>query len=85
MNGLRMTAMNEKSVAALAEYQAKVKSGEIVVVQKTPMQKHLENPTSLRLAINAQCYDCMGQGTPTEIRNCTATKCPLYPVRPYRD
>lgn len=77
--------MNEKAQAALAAHREKVKSGEIVVVQKTPMQKHLENPTSLRLAINAQCYDCMGQGAPTEIRNCTAKNCHLYPVRPYRN
>lgn len=76
--------MNEKAQAALAAHREKVKSGEIVVVQKTPMQEHLENPTSLRLAINAQCYDCMGQGTPTEIRNCTATNCHLYPVRTYK-
>lgn len=76
--------MSEKAITALAEHRAKVASGEIVVVQKNPMQKHLENPTSLRLVINAQCYDCMGQGTPTEIRNCTATNYPLYPVRPFK-
>ena len=44
--------MNEKAQAALAAHREKVKSGEIVVVQKNPMQKHLENPTSLRMAIN---------------------------------
>ena len=77
--------MNEKAQAALAAHREKVKSGEIVVVQKTPMQKHLESPTSLRLAINANCYQCFGNGTPTEIRNCTATTCALYPVRPYKN
>lgn len=76
--------MNEKAQAALAAHRAKVASGEIVVVQKTPMQKHLENPKSLRLAINAMCYECMGAGSPAEIRGCTAPKCPLYPVRAYQ-
>ena len=47
------------------------------------MQKH-----SLRDAINAKCKDCIhdplsGLGTWREqVAGCTATDCPLYPVRP---
>lgn len=76
--------MNEGAQAGLAAYREKVASGEIVVVQKNPMQKHLENPKSLRMSINAFCYECLGAGSPAEIRGCTATKCPLYQVRAYQ-
>lgn len=46
---------------------------------------------SLRGAINAMCKDCIydpraGNGTWVEqVANCTATRCPLYMVRPGRD
>ena len=28
---------------------------------RSPIEKSEQNPTSLRLAINAKCYDCQGQ------------------------
>ena len=31
-------------------------------------------------AIRAKCIDCMG-GDKSEVRKCTATKCPLFPFR----
>lgn len=46
------------------------------------------NKHSLRDAINAKCKDCIydplsGQGAWREqVTACTATGCPLYPVRP---
>ncbi|TDR23898.1 hypothetical protein [Marinicella litoralis] len=56
--------------------------------KKTPIEKALEKPTSLRLAINAKCFDCIGCGfdpKPTDaIRNCEINGCPLWPVRPYQ-
>ena len=77
--------MNENAKNALKEYREKVASGEIEVVRLNPIQKAKENPTSLRLAINAMCYSCLGSGTPQEIRDCSSKLCPLHTVRPYQD
>lgn len=77
--------MNENAKNALKEYRDKVASGEIEVVRLNPIQKAKENPTSLRLAINANCFQCLGSGTPQEIRDCSSKLCPLHPVRPYQD
>ncbi len=56
---------------------------------KTPIEKALDKPTSLRLAINAKCYDCVGCGfdpNPSdEIRNCGIVACPLWALRPYQN
>lgn len=77
--------MNEQAKIALQEYREKVASGEIEVVRLNPIEKAKNNPKSLRLAIDAQCFDCMGKtGSTSDIRECTAKDCPLYPVRPYR-
>jgi hypothetical protein len=55
-----------------------------------PIAKSLSNPRSLRLAITAKCYECFGgsvsdvqtkQGIMKEVRDCTSSTCPLYPVR----
>ncbi len=56
---------------------------------KTPIEKAQDKPTSLRLAINAKCYDCIGCGfdpKPTDaIRNCGIVDCPLWTVRAYQN
>lgn len=53
---------------------------------KTPLEKHQENQKSLRYAINAKCYECMGcdKSHREWIRDCTSYSCPLYSVRPYQ-
>lgn len=77
--------MNEQAKIALQEYREKVASGEIEVVRLNPIEKAKNNPKSLRLAIDAMCFDCMGKtGSTNDIRECTAKDCPLYPVRPYK-
>lgn len=77
--------MNEQAMKGLAEYREKVASGEIEVVRLNPIERSNANPTSLRLAINALCWDCMGRTNRTDdIRNCTAKDCPLYKVRQYK-
>ena len=77
--------MNEQAKIALQEYREKVASGEIEVVRLNPIEKAKNNPKSLRLAIDAMCFACMGKtGSTSDIRECTAKDCPLYPVRPYR-
>ena len=54
-----------------------------------PMEKLAKNPTSLRAAINAKCWDCQGRDSDPapkwRIGNCEMADCPLYAVRPYQD
>lgn len=79
--------MNEKAKQALAEYRAKVVSGEIIKEVLTPIEKAKKNPTPMN-CIKAKCYECMGAGgephTKTLIKECKATSCPLHPIRPYQ-
>ena len=42
----------------LQRYQDKLKAGEVERVALDPLDKAKANPKSLRLAINAKCYDC---------------------------
>lgn len=57
-----------------------------------PMAKAKNNSPSLRLAVNAHCYMCMGgsekdlrtlKSIVSDIRGCTSNLCPLRPVRPF--
>lgn len=45
-------------------------------------------PTSLRLAVNLHCVNCLGgptvAGVREFVRGCTAKDCALFPWRPYR-
>lgn len=74
--------------AARAASAARKDAG-IKLVVLTPMEKLAKNPTSLRLSINAMCYDCQGRncdpGVIDRIRHCAISDCPLFNVRPYRD
>ena len=78
-----MTAL-QKAQQAIA---AKLAAGE-KIVKKNPIEKSRDNPRSLRLAINAKCYDCIGQDADpnwrNSIRECTCYDCPLYNVRKYK-
>ena len=75
---------------ARAVFKAKLESGEVTRSDRLdPMQKAQQNPESLRKAVNAACYDCVG-GSHTlnwreEVRNCPLQqKCPLWNVRQYK-
>lgn len=60
----------------------------ISVERLDPIEKARQNPTSLRLAINGKCWDCVGAGVDANprraIRECHITGCTLWPVRPYQ-
>ena len=80
-----MTTKNKGNTAALQDYQEKVASGEVERSKSlNPTEKALKNPTSLRFAINAKCFDCVC-GQKLEIKHCEMTDCSLWPVRPYQD
>lgn len=52
---------------------------------KNPEEKSNDNPTSLRLAINAKCYDCNGkENWVKRTRECNISSCSLWKVRPFR-
>lgn len=73
-----------KGAAALAEYREKVKSGEIIRTKSlNPEERAKANPTSMKYAIRAKCWDC-ACGQKEEIRLCTITDCSLYNFRPYK-
>ncbi len=55
---------------------------------KNPIERLSEKPDSLRCAITAKCYECVGMDGDSNYRNtirtCTSYNCPLYAVRPYQ-
>lgn len=81
----KKTEVLEKLKKGRERYQEKLRLGIVTrEVQLTPKKRWLKNKKSLRLSINAFCYECIGEKK-EEIKNCTAKGCPLYEVRPYRD
>ena len=54
---------------------------------KTPLEKLAENPTSLRAAVNAKCYQCQGEDADPSVQwrigNCEIPDCGLWEIRPY--
>lgn len=78
-----MNSALDKARARKAELKA---SGELRVL--SPIDRAKADPLSLRKAITAFCYRCMGgdgePGVRESVRNCTAPNCPLYKVRPWQ-
>jgi hypothetical protein len=59
--------------------------------RSNPITRHLAKPLSRKAAIDAMCASCLGcsishmePGFRHDIRNCTATSCPLWLSRPYQ-
>jgi hypothetical protein len=65
----------------LKKYQADVKAG--LIQNLSPLEKAKQNPKSLRLAINAKCYDCTCFQK-REVKLCEMNDCPLWAVRPWK-
>lgn len=69
---------------ALQEYNRKLASGEIVRAEPLdPIEKAKANPKSMRLAINAKCYDCTCFSR-SEVTLCEITTCSLWSMRPWQ-
>lgn len=79
--------MNRALEAARAARLAMAEAGK-TIERLDPIQKAAKRPSSLRLAVNAKCYDCQGRdcdpGYRARISQCSVQKCPLHPVRPYQ-
>jgi hypothetical protein len=59
----------------------------IAVKNITPIQRSRLQPNSLRLAINAQCYECIYDKSDVgtwrqQVEACPSINCPLYCQRP---
>lgn len=78
------TGLEAARAAAAARKEAGIK-----IVVLNPIERLAKKPDSLRLAINAMCYDCQGRncdpGVIDRIRHCAISDCPLFNVRPYRN
>ena len=63
-------------------------SGGVSGPRRTPIEKLADNPASLRMAVTAKCYDCIGQDADPawrwRIGNCGCPACPLFAVRPHQ-
>ena len=68
----------------LKRYHEKLKQG-LITRSKIldPIEKSKLNPKSLRLAINAYCYDCCCEQR-LEVKLCPADNCPLHHLRPWQ-
>lgn len=66
--------------------RARVEAG--LGARKDPLERAAEQPTSLRAAVTAKCFDCVGGDADPcwqwRVGNCACPSCPLYPVRPHR-
>lgn len=77
-------SFGERMKKAIAERAA----AGIVTERLDPIERARRNPTSIRMAVNAKCWDCQGGDDDPHPRwrigNCTTPACPLYPHRPYQ-
>ncbi len=68
--------------------QAEMRAAGVPVQRRNPIEKANANPTNLRAAIDAKCFDCEGGDADPciqwRIGNCVCPDCPLYPVRPHQ-
>lgn len=76
----------EMTLAKQRKREARLAQG--LAPTQSPADKLAENPSSLRLAINAKCWDCEGRDADPAVNwrigNCVIPKCPLYAVRPFQ-
>ena len=88
MDGQAVTAATPELLAVRLSSLERARKARAEGVALNPIQKSEAQPQSLRLAINAKCYDCQGQdadpGWRQRIADCNDVACPLVPVRPYQ-
>lgn len=79
--------MNHDKLARANDQKNRLKS--LGLLKPTsPLNKALADPKSLRKAVTAFCYECVGgdgePGARIHVRNCTTRNCPLFRVRPWQ-
>jgi len=86
-----MTTINTFGTQAsrdIARENARLRMEQGLSAYRTPIERAKDKPDSLRCAITAKCYECVGMDGDSNfretIRTCTSVNCPLYSVRPYQ-
>ena len=86
LNTSNKNALDEARQKHIANMHERMALG--LPARKNPIERALDKPESLRRAITAKCYDCVGMdgdpGYRESIRTCTSPKCPLFSQRPYQ-
>ena len=76
--------VNLKLRQGAEQYREKLRLGLVEMPRRIdPIEKAKQNPTSLRFAINAKCFDCNGFERPG-VRDCDIYDCPLHRHRPWQ-
>jgi hypothetical protein len=87
VGAMMMPNLNKGSLAGANAQKNRLKTLGLLKVS-TPIQKARANPNSLRKAITAFCFECVGgdgePGARNHVRDCTAKGCPLFRVRPWQ-
>lgn len=82
------TATTIGPLAAARAAQAARRAAGDPVVRLDPAERARLNPRSLRLAVTAKCWDCVGGDADPNprgrIRECSVTRCALHSTRPYQ-
>lgn len=83
-----MTAIQASNALAEARKAIQKRKALGLAAFKNPIEKSKENPDSLRKAITAKCYECVGMEGDSNyresIRSCKSYSCPLHVLRPYQ-
>ena len=83
-----MTTLNTFKMQEAARIAREERKALGLPTTKNPIERAKEQPDSLRRAITAKCYECVGMDGDANfretIRTCASYECPLYPVRPYQ-
>ena len=82
--------MSNAAINAAQKKLAEMREQGIKQVILNPVDKAKANPTSLKYAIRAHCWQCVGadasEGSKQLVRDCSVgDKCALYPHRPWRE
>ena len=83
MDALALTEkLTEARQKQREQSEARVAAG--LPARLNPGERARANPTSMRKAIDAQCWHCMGEepGWRRDVAGCTATGCYLWSWRP---
>jgi hypothetical protein len=85
MSNLTDPDLRAKAQEAAKAYREQRKAAGLST-RRTPYERSQDNPTSLRLAINAMCWQCQGEDADPNnrgrIRECQITGCALWGLRP---
>jgi len=80
---------NAMSPTPVDRLRAWREAGGVAGPRRNPIEKLSDNPTSLRAAVTAMCFDCVGQDADPawqwRVGNCECSTCPLHAVRPHQN